>query len=51
MHDPVADGVTGQVGNGMQAEFAHQISAVRFCGLNAEMERYSNLLAGLSFGQ
>jgi hypothetical protein len=51
LNDPVTHGVARQVGNGMQVEFAHQVSAVGLGGLDAKMKRYSDLFAGFSFGE
>src|ERR1700722_2901137 len=49
LHDSVSHRVAGEVGNRMEAEFAHEIGAMRFRGLDAEMQRHSDFLAGLSF--
>src|ERR1700692_81718 len=51
LDDPVPHGVAGEVGNGMEAEFTHEIGAMGLRGLDAEMQRHSYFFAGLSFRQ
>ena len=47
LHDPVAHRVPGKVGNGMKTKFAHEIGAMRLRGLDAQMQRHRDFLAGL----
>lgn len=51
LNDPVADRVAGQVGHGMQIQLSHEVGAVSFGCLDAEIECHRDLLAGFSFRQ
>src|ERR1700739_766559 len=51
MYDPVANGIPRQVGDRVQSQFAHQVCAVSFGGLDAEGEGFGDLFTGFSFGQ
>ena len=50
LDDPITHGVASEVGNGMETEFAHEVGAMGFRGLDAEMKSDSDLLACLPFG-
>lgn len=51
LDNSIAHRISGQVGDGMQAEFAHQVGAMRFSCFDAEIESNCDFLAGLTFGQ
>jgi hypothetical protein len=50
LHDTVTNRINGQVGNGVQIKFPHDVGSVSFGGLHAQMERSSDFLAGLALG-
>src|SRR5205807_4741802 len=49
--DLVFNSVSHQLAHGMQLEFSHDVGAVRFSGLHADIEDHRNLFAALSFGK
>ena len=51
LRDAVTESIESQVGDGMQTQLAHDIGAMGFCCLHAEIQGYSHFLAGLSFRQ
>jgi hypothetical protein len=51
VYDTVPHRVAGQICNGVQAEFAHQVGAMRLCCFDAEIQRDRNFFAGLTLGE
>jgi hypothetical protein len=51
LDDVVLDGVNHQVANGMQTELAHDIAAMSFHGLGAQVQEYGHFLRTFAFGK
>jgi hypothetical protein len=51
LDDFVADGVHNEVGEGMKAELEHDIGAVGFGGVDADVEERGDFLVALAFGE
>src|SRR5579862_10033976 len=51
LYDSIAHGIAGQVRDRMQVELAHQVGAMSFSGLDAEIQSHRYLLAGLALCQ
>src|SRR5260370_35086643 len=51
LNDIVLDGVDDQIADGVQAEFSHDVAAVRFHRLRAQVQQRSDFLGTLSLRQ
>ena len=49
--DFVADGVNDEFGDGMEAEFEHDIGAMSLGGVDANAEESGNFLVAFAFGE
>src|SRR5208283_3607752 len=50
LNNAVPHSVEGEIGDGMQVEFPHQVGAMRFRRLNAQAEGRGNLFGSFAFG-
>jgi len=51
LDDVVADGVEDELGEGVEIEFEHDVGAVGFGGVDADVEEIGDFLVGLAFGE
>ncbi len=51
LDDAVLDGVDDQIADGVQIQLPHDIAAMRFHGLGAQIQEYGHLLRTLAFGE
>ena len=51
MDDVIADGVHDQFGEGVEVEFEHDVGAVGFGGVDADVEEVGDFLVAFAFGE
>jgi hypothetical protein len=51
LHDVISNGISHEIGYGVQIEFPHDIGSVGFGGLDTEIECHGDLLTGFTFSE
>jgi len=51
LDDVVADGVEDELGEGVEIEFEHDVGAVGFGGVDADVEEVGDFLVAFAFGE
>ena len=49
LYDVVSNGIHDQIPDGVKVQFPHEIDAVRFDGLGAQVQKTGNFLCGFAF--